>query len=580
VKSLVAEILQKINSIWEIGNVWLRWIAILAIAVPVLTLVAAMSMPPNLAVTVIPILALLPIAGLVGLGLLQPMVIAAAATLEVGRKAISTVAFVLGADLVFGVYLSLVPISNDRRLVPLFVLALVTILLLRIGNARGIVPSLLMLLAIAITVTFFIGGRGKITDTIRAWSTRATNQNVQDQITANYNPTRICEDAWEATSDHREEDIAYFDVRLKSGCWSQFVYLPKSWNKWFVQPVGDTGSWWVSLWYAGMPNGKGPYGPGNLSETSSWIVGEKILRLQGNGTIRFYTNAAPRAPMKSDQTTQAGPSALPENPPEPHPLPVVASAQSDNILYAAHPCIRIDSSVTCTISITNQLEDERWEMIQPGSTLLEDSGDQHYTSNIRGPNNYPPNHVVNVNLTFSGVGHSARTCTLNIRHHGNGEHSEQKSVILDHVPIEAEGAETLGNITPASPSVSPNNPPEPHSFPIVATAQSDDILYAAHPCIRADTTVTCTISVTNQLDSERWENIQRGSTLLEDTGDQHYSSDVRGPYMYLPNHAMNVRLFFSGVSHSARTCTLNIRHHGNGDHVADKSVILDHVPIE
>ena len=121
---------------------------------------------------------------------------------------------------------------------------------------------------------------------------------------------------------------------------------------------------------------------------------------------------------------------------EPGPPSIVASGLSDNILFAAYPCVRSDRSVSCAISVTNQSASERWESIQPASSLLENSGDQHFPSDIRGPNNYLPNHAMNIRLTFSGVSPSARTCTLNIRHHGNGEHSEIKSVILDKVPIE------------------------------------------------------------------------------------------------------------------------------------------------
>jgi hypothetical protein len=68
----------------------------------------------------------------------------------------------LAADLIFGVYLSLVPISNDRGLVPLLVLVLVTIVLLRIGNAPALISLLMIVLAVAISVVFFIGGRDEL----------------------------------------------------------------------------------------------------------------------------------------------------------------------------------------------------------------------------------------------------------------------------------------------------------------------------------------------------------------------------------------------------------------------------------
>ncbi len=177
-KSLLEEILRVVASIWQIGNLWLRRIAVISVVLLFCMLGAAMLVPQSQQVTIIPTLALIPVVGIIFLALQWPVVIAAAATVEVGRKAIRAVSLVLAADLIFGIYLSLVPISNDRGLVPLLVLALVTILLLRIGNARGPISVFLMILAIAITLIFFIGGRSRIADTIKGWTTylNSTNQ--------------------------------------------------------------------------------------------------------------------------------------------------------------------------------------------------------------------------------------------------------------------------------------------------------------------------------------------------------------------------------------------------------------------
>jgi hypothetical protein len=158
-KPLIQEIWRVIASIWCIGDAWLHRIAVLAVVVLLAMFAAAMLVPQDLQVTVVPILALIPLAGLLFLAIKRPTLVAIAATAEIGRKAIRAVSLALAADLIFGIYLSLVPISNDRGLVPLLVLVLVTIVLLRIGNAPAFISVLMIILAVAISVVFFIGGR-------------------------------------------------------------------------------------------------------------------------------------------------------------------------------------------------------------------------------------------------------------------------------------------------------------------------------------------------------------------------------------------------------------------------------------
>ena len=300
-KPLFEEILRVVISIWNLGNLWLRRIAIFAIALPLTMLVAAMLIPQNLAVTVIPILALLPIAALIAVGLNKPLFIAAAATVEAGRKAISAVSLVLSADLVFGVYLSLVPISNDRGLVPLFVLALVTVLFLWIVNARGFVSSLLMLLAVGITVIFFLGGRGKVTDIFKSRTFSIVSKTVPvPQF--NYQ-IMVCDDAWKADIHHDNADIDHFTVTLHDGCFSGYIYLPKKWPTWGTQPVGnDQNIDWIAYWFPGSTP-QGPYRPGQVYNLE---YHPRQFRLQGHGTYIFYSNVAVARPQDSSHLGTMG----------------------------------------------------------------------------------------------------------------------------------------------------------------------------------------------------------------------------------------------------------------------------------
>ena len=90
-KSLIQEICHVVASIWRIGDAWLRRIAVLAIVVLLALFSAAMLVPQHLQVTVVPILALIPLAGLLFLAIKRPTLVAIAATAEIGRKAIRAV---------------------------------------------------------------------------------------------------------------------------------------------------------------------------------------------------------------------------------------------------------------------------------------------------------------------------------------------------------------------------------------------------------------------------------------------------------------------------------------------------------
>lgn len=108
---------------------------------------------------------------------------------------------------------------------------------------------------------------------------------VQNSI--NYNSTRICPDAFNEDLDYSKKHVRYFDVTLREGCFGAFVHIPHDWQMWESQPVGDASGFWYAVWIANEIRARGPFGANdhtNLSYT--------ITRLQGHGTVRFYTNSA------------------------------------------------------------------------------------------------------------------------------------------------------------------------------------------------------------------------------------------------------------------------------------------------
>ena len=235
---------------------------------------------------------------------------------------------VLASDLLTGIYLSLVPVSNDRPLVPLFMLCVVTILLLKVGNAKGGLTSFLMLLVIVITIIFLLGGREKamqrlsgMTRPVAAVPHGSPAQPLMQNLPPTQKPlpgnvpgweaNRICDDAANADMDFRNKTPPYIEVTLHPGCWSGYLRLPTAWHMWEHSAAGDTKGWWVGLWYNGQMRGSGPYHAYEIQQVNFHNV-QPALRLQGNGRIRFYSNVKARTPAIRVSTLRA--AAMPAPP--------------------------------------------------------------------------------------------------------------------------------------------------------------------------------------------------------------------------------------------------------------------------
>jgi hypothetical protein len=147
-------------SLWNTGNRLARWtIGIIGFWPIVLIGVAITGIP-----TLTSLLALLPVLAIILLllALIDPLVLAVIGSFERGRSALRISATIIGAELVIGVYFSVIPVWKDRGLVPLLVLILAAIGFLAAGLqgkiAKGTI-SILVLLAIILTITFISGGR-------------------------------------------------------------------------------------------------------------------------------------------------------------------------------------------------------------------------------------------------------------------------------------------------------------------------------------------------------------------------------------------------------------------------------------
>lgn len=158
---LLSSIGQMFLEIRNTGNYWLRRALLVLLLWPLLMIFASL-LPPNAAMVVVPIVALVPLLAAVFwvVGAVDLLLVAAATTaIPLVRRVLIKLAVATGMELVIGVYFSLVPTSTDRALVPALLLIFAAILFLSLGKKRGVILALLILASAVLTMIFFLGGR-------------------------------------------------------------------------------------------------------------------------------------------------------------------------------------------------------------------------------------------------------------------------------------------------------------------------------------------------------------------------------------------------------------------------------------
>ena len=103
-----------------------------------------------------------------------------------------------------------------------------------------------------------------------------------------YNEIRICDDAFKQKFDYSEFKGSNFTLPLQEGCFGGVVYLPHAWHHWEHQPTGDQTGFWYAIWPIGAYKAAGPF----FTNDHPNLEYNKA-RLQGRGTILFYTNDVP-----------------------------------------------------------------------------------------------------------------------------------------------------------------------------------------------------------------------------------------------------------------------------------------------
>lgn len=213
-----------IAAVWNTGNRLARWAIVIIALWPFLLVVVALAGIPLLT----SLLALLPIVALLLLILasLDPLIIMAIGAFPQGRVCLRWIATIIGTELIVGVYLSVVPVWQDRGLVPLLVLIITAVLFFSIGIQGKWVKKavgILILIAIAITIIFTLGGREKIEQKIKEREIKWSRQ--QATAVAQQEQLPICTGGeYDFSTAEIPGEIA---VDFQTGCISQVTLPPR-----------------------------------------------------------------------------------------------------------------------------------------------------------------------------------------------------------------------------------------------------------------------------------------------------------------------------------------------------------------
>ncbi len=147
-------------ALWNTGNRLIRYAILLMTgwSIAIAVIATAGSPMATAIVAMIPLVAGI----LMATAFMDPLVFALIGAFNFGRKAMKLIAAIIAAELVIGIYFSVVPVWNDKELIPVIVLIAVSIFFLVIGT-RGKIQktavSAMTLVAIILTAIFFLGGR-------------------------------------------------------------------------------------------------------------------------------------------------------------------------------------------------------------------------------------------------------------------------------------------------------------------------------------------------------------------------------------------------------------------------------------
>lgn len=156
---MLEQLLRFIDIAWHTGN-FLGKISIIFLVGWPIFLAAFAALGGGTTLTAI--LALMPFLTAVMMLSTFPIIDAAVLANGKGRRIFKWVMAIIGVELVIGIYLSVVPVSNDAGLVPTLILVLAAILVIQLSGKMKRIKTLLWIGLIVLTIVFIKGGRDKV----------------------------------------------------------------------------------------------------------------------------------------------------------------------------------------------------------------------------------------------------------------------------------------------------------------------------------------------------------------------------------------------------------------------------------
>lgn len=152
--------------VWDTGNRIAKLALVCILCWPLIPLIYALSgwnvLVVNALIGLIPAIAFLTI---FITRLVDPLVLAVLASVKKGRQAVQLLFSIVAGESAIGLYFTLVPVANNRPMVPVLMLVAITLIFFMIGIQGkwvGKAKAVLILMVLGITGTFFYDWTGKV----------------------------------------------------------------------------------------------------------------------------------------------------------------------------------------------------------------------------------------------------------------------------------------------------------------------------------------------------------------------------------------------------------------------------------